>query len=140
MQQLFRLTPTHDPFLCLLLDCRPVLKETQGHDDVELRVMRWGLVPSWFKGDLKDFKLSTINARLESLMEKPMFRTPLMKGQRCVVVVDGFFEWKTSAASKSSKQPFYVRFHRGGGASEEVKQTEPMMLAAIYDSWIDSNL
>jgi putative SOS response-associated peptidase YedK len=63
----------------------------------ELRIiseMRWGLVPDWHKSDINQFKFKTINCRLESIKEKKTYSVPLLKGKRCVVLVEGFFNIK----------------------------------------------
>jgi putative SOS response-associated peptidase YedK len=69
----------------------------------EFKIMRWGLIPSWSKDASVGSKM--INARCETLVEKPSFRTALNK-RRCLVVADGFYEWKTQAGG--SKQPVYI--------------------------------
>jgi putative SOS response-associated peptidase YedK len=63
--------------------------------------MRWGLIPWWAK-DIKA-GLSTFNARAETVATKPAFRDAWRKGQRCLVVTNGFNEWR-----KSDRQPFAV--------------------------------
>jgi putative SOS response-associated peptidase YedK len=63
--------------------------------------MRWGLVPWWAK-DIK-VGFSSINARAETVDTNPAFRDAWKKGQRCLVVTDGFYEWK-----KPEKQPYAV--------------------------------
>jgi putative SOS response-associated peptidase YedK len=68
----------------------------------EARLMQWGLVPRWSKGDRKG--VAPINARAESLLEKPMFR-PLMKNRRCLIPATGFYEWQQGAGGK---QPFFI--------------------------------
>src|ERR1700687_3727809 len=65
-------------------------------------LVRWGLLPSWVK-DPKTFTL-LINARGESVAEKPAFRAA-MKRRRCLIPADGFYEWKAVAGRK---QPFFV--------------------------------
>ena len=67
---------------------------------------RWGLVPAWSKDVSR--ASSMINARVESVREKPSFRD-LLSGNRCVIPINGYFEWKQiSVKGKvSSKQPFY---------------------------------
>ena len=73
------------------------------HDDegYEGELAKWGLLPHWMKADRKPF----INARSETVLEKPSFKY-LMKGNRCVVPADGFYEWKKVAGGK---QPVF--FH-----------------------------
>ncbi len=81
-----------------------------------------GLIPSWYRGNPRNLKLSTINARIEGLTEKATFRNPLKKGRRCVVLADGYYEWKTTP---DGKQPYFVY----------VKPNKPMAFAAVYDVW-----
>lgn len=79
----------------------------------ELAVVRWGLVPSW----AKDPKIGSrmINARVETLTEKPAYRSAIAK-RRCLLPADGFFEWYSSAdpdapkgtRGKPLKQPFFI--------------------------------
>jgi putative SOS response-associated peptidase YedK len=72
------------------------------HERVEAVMMQWGLVPHW----AKDIKAThrPINARAESLSEKPMFRE-LLRSRRCLVPASGFFEW---TQERGHKIPFYV--------------------------------
>ncbi len=63
---------------------------------------RWGLVPSWAKDEKIGNRL--INARSETVAEKPSFRTALRR-RRCLVPADGFYEW---AGTKGSKQPYFI--------------------------------
>ena len=60
-----------------------------GDGDRVLQCMKWGLVPSWHKGEPSSFGTMLNNCRLDGITEKPSFRGALSKGQRCVVVVDG---------------------------------------------------
>ncbi|XP_065186358.1 abasic site processing protein HMCES-like [Sycon ciliatum] len=72
-----------------------------------LQTMRWGLVPSWHKGDPDKFGTMLNNSRLEGIQEKASFRNALKRGQRCVIVCEGFYEWKTSG---KTKQPYFMTF------------------------------
>lgn len=74
----------------------------------ELVPMRWGLVPSWWKKPLKDLP-STINARVETIAEKPMFRGAY-KARRCILPASGFFEW---TGEKGDKTPHYFSAEDG---------------------------
>ncbi len=73
----------------------------------ELRLMRWGLIPCWRKGAGK--APAPINARAETLLEKPMFRS-LVGSKRCVVPANGFYEWRKEGGRK---QPYLVRCKDG---------------------------
>ncbi len=70
-----------------------------------LALMRWGLIPSWAKEP--SFGSRMINARAETVAEKPAFRKAL-RTQRCLVPASGFFEWEQT--SSDGKVPYY--FHR----------------------------
>src|ERR1700753_3087145 len=70
-------------------------------------LMRWGLLPSWVK-DPKTFPL-LINARGESVLEKPAFRNAIRR-RRCLIPTDGFYEWK--AAGAGPRRPYFVRAKR----------------------------
>jgi putative SOS response-associated peptidase YedK len=80
--------------------------------------MRWGLVPWWAK-DIK-VGFSSINARAETIDTTRAFRDAWKRGQRCLVVTDGFYEWK-----KSEKQPYAV-----GMADDDL-----MVMAGLWDEW-----
>ncbi|MGD0723355.1 MAG: SOS response-associated peptidase [Roseiarcus sp.] len=64
-------------------------------------LMRWGLVPSWAK-DIR-IGVSTFNARADTLRVKPAFRGAWRAGRRCLIVTDGFYEWR-----RGDKQPFAI--------------------------------
>ena len=80
--------------------------------------MRWGLVPWWAK-DIK-VGFSSFNARAESVDTTPAFRDAWKRGQRCLVVTDGFYEWK-----KPAKQPYAI-----GMADDDL-----MVMAGLWDEW-----
>lgn len=75
----------------------PVLLSSQHFNDVAseavpervLQPMRWGLIPSWFHGNPKEFSYNMSNARSDSLLDKKSFRTPLETGKRCVILAEG---------------------------------------------------
>ena len=66
------------------------------------RMMRWGLIPSWSKGP--DARFNMINARAETIAEKPAYRTAFRQ-RRCLIPADGYFEWSVQA---QAKQPYYI--------------------------------
>lgn len=79
----------------------PAVRERDGERACEL--LRWGLVPFWAKGVPP--KLSTINARVETIRTAPSYRGAWKKGQRCVLPALGFFEWQVREAGK---QPWFI--------------------------------
>jgi len=84
-----------------------------------LMPMKWGLTPAWHKDDPYKIPFETNNCRVEGMLEKKTYKVPLHKGQRCVVLMDGFFEWKTS---KDGKQPYFFHFPQSEGFSFSKKE------------------
>ena len=84
--------------------------------------MKWGLVPFWAKDPNIGYRM--INARAETLAEKPSFRRPLAR-QRCLVPASGFYEWKK--IDEKTKIPYYARF----------KGKDYFSMAGLYDVWHD---
>jgi putative SOS response-associated peptidase YedK len=82
--------------------------------------VRWGLVPAWSKDTSVAAKL--INARSETLAEKPSFRAAF-KARRCLILADGFYEWKSGA--ENQKQPVYIH----------LKSQMPLAFAGLYEHW-----
>jgi putative SOS response-associated peptidase YedK len=87
----------------------------------QLRALRWGLVPSWAKDVGIGNKM--INARAETLLDKSVFKVPLLK-RRCLVPADGYYEWFAQPGRKQ-KQPFFIRRRDG----------EPLAMAGLYEVW-----
>ena len=81
---------------------------------------RWGLVPRWVK-DPREFPL-LVNARVETMGEKPAFRDALNHG-RCIIPASGYYEWHTNP--DKSKQPYYIT----------MADDQPMALAGLYATW-----
>jgi putative SOS response-associated peptidase YedK len=96
----------------------------------ELRVMRWGLVPSWAPDPSIASRL--INARLETVAEKPAFRSAFAS-QRCLLPADGYYEWRSETArtdrprGRAAKQPFLIRPKDGG----------VLAMAGLWERWRD---
>jgi putative SOS response-associated peptidase YedK len=74
-----------------------------------LERMRWSLIPSWWSKPLKEMKLATLNARAETVPEKPMFRSAF-KRNRCLIPVSGYYEWQDTPGGK---QPWYFTARDG---------------------------
>jgi putative SOS response-associated peptidase YedK len=81
----------------------------------------WGLIPMWAKDPGIGSRM--INARGETLEEKPAFRSSL-KYKRCLILADGFYEWK-GAEGKKVKTPFFIH----------MKNRKPFAFAGLWDSW-----
>jgi putative SOS response-associated peptidase YedK len=106
----------------------PVVRLADGKRSFAL--MRWGLWPSWAK-DPKTFPL-LINARGESVLEKPAFRNA-MRRRRCLIPTDGFYEWQPRGAG-GPKQPYFVRAKRDAAGN-----APPLAFAGLYETWTGPN-
>jgi len=93
------------------------------HGARRLRLMRWGLVPSWVKDPRKIMLL--INARSEGITEKPAFKNAIRR-RRALIPADGYYEWQ---AAGGRKRPYFI-YRRDG---------HPFGLAAIAESWMGPN-
>lgn len=111
----------------VLADVKPDYNITPGRNVLcvtrngnnKLVSMRWGLIPSWAKDEQIGYR--TINARAETLAEKPSFLRPFQT-QRCLVIADGFYEWQKIGAKKT---PFAIK----------LKNEQPFGFAGLYDKW-----
>jgi putative SOS response-associated peptidase YedK len=103
---------------------------SENGEDADRRLLQrahWGLLPSWSKD--RSRAASMINARSETLTEKPSFR-PLLASHRCVIPVDGYFEWRTTGVNptvKQPKQPYFIRSH----------DSRPLAIAGLWTTWKD---
>ena len=105
-------------------------RDDEGTPDPErvertLRMLRWGLVPSWSKDPSGGARM--INARVESAAQKPAFRRAL-KARRCLLPADGWYEWQRAAAVKGStghKQPYFTHYRDGASIA----------LAGLWEYW-----
>jgi putative SOS response-associated peptidase YedK len=113
----YNIAPTQD---VLVVRVEP----KSGRSQREAVMLRWGLVPSWSKELQSGAPL--INARGETIAEKPSFRTAVRR-RRCLIPADGFFEWqKDAAAAKSAKkQPFLIHY----------RDDRPFAFAGLWESW-----
>lgn len=104
----YNIAPTHQ-----------VATVVQRADEKSLELMRWGLIPSWAKDEAIGAKM--INARAETVAEKPSFKRALVK-RRCLVIADGFYEWRKEGTRKT---PMFIRLKSG----------ELLGFAGLYETW-----
>jgi putative SOS response-associated peptidase YedK len=88
-------------------------------DRRELALLRWGLIPHWARQADGGYRM--INARAETVADKPAFRSPLRK-QRCLIPADGYYEWKSMGGRK---QPYYF----------SMKDGNPFCFAGLWERW-----
>jgi putative SOS response-associated peptidase YedK len=107
LQPRYNIAPGQD-ILCIIRD-----------GETRLAPLRWGLIPFWAKDPAIGNRL--INARAETLAEKPSFRNAFMR-QRCLIVADGFFEWRPAGKRRT---PVYIY----------LKSKQPFGFAGLYETW-----
>jgi putative SOS response-associated peptidase YedK len=95
----------------------PIIRDTESGR--EMVMAKWGLIPHWSK-EAKT-KYSTINARIETVAEKPTYRSPF-KHRRCLIPADGFYEWKMV---DGRKVPHHIR----------MRDNDVFALAGLWDRW-----
>ena len=93
----------------------------------QIQFFSWGLIPFWVKDEASANKIrfNTFNAKSETIFEKPSFRGAIAK-KRCLVLVDGFFEWHEA---KGKKFPYFIK----------LKSNDSFALAGIWDAWENKN-
>ena len=93
----------------------------------EIRLLKWGLIPSWTKNsdDANVVRFKTFNAKSESIEHKPSFSSSF-KSKRCIIPVKGFYEWQHSG---KEKRPWYI-YHA---------ENEILSIAGLYDEWVETN-
>lgn len=99
----------------------PIVRQETA-DARKIAPLKWGLVPSWAKDSEIGNRL--INARAESLSEKPSFREAF-KHRRCLIPASGFYEWRK--AERGAKQPFYFY----------LKEKDVFGFAGLWEEWLD---
>ncbi|XP_077181537.1 abasic site processing protein HMCES [Paroedura picta] len=108
-----------------------------------LVAMRWGLIPSWFKeDDPSKMQYNTSNCRSDTMMEKLSYKRPLLKGKRCVVLADGYYEWQQR---NGQKQPYFIYFPQTVQETKsDIEGEDPdgqrlLTMAGIFDTWEPPN-
>lgn len=96
-------------------------------DPRQVQLFKWGLIPFWVKDEktASEFKDRTVNARSETIFDKPAFRSSAGK-QHCLVIADGFFEWRYY---NGKNYPYYIK----------LKDREVFSIAGLWDRWINKN-
>ena len=98
----------------------PVISEEEPDT---INMFRWGLIPHWVKDETqsKELRKMTLNAKSETVFEKPAFKFSIHK-KRCLVLSTGFYEWR---AYQKKKYPYFIR----------MKKIELFAMAGIYSVW-----
>lgn len=99
----------------------PLLPIITNKHPEKIELANWGLIPEWSKS--KEIRKYTLNAKQETIFEKPSFKNPV-RNQRCLILADGFFEWKHL---NGKKYPHYIT----------LKDNGIFAFAGIWDEWID---
>jgi putative SOS response-associated peptidase YedK len=119
LKEIFELTPNYNVAPSHMVPV--VLNQTNESNQTirVLQIVKWGLVPFWVR-DTRSHK-PFINARVETVIEKPSFKSSLAK-KRCIIPADGFYEWKTV---EGKKQPIRIR----------LPGDQLFGFAGLYDDW-----
>ncbi len=128
----FNVAPTKQAPVILTRPAKGSAEHEPGRQQRQLRLLTWGLVPSWAKDAKTGLRMT--NARAESVLDKPAFAKPAAV-RRALVPAHGWYEWQVSptaldAKGKARKQPFFIT--RADGAT--------MAMAALYEFWRDPSL
>ena len=114
----YNIAPTQ-PVTAILATSEPAAEQTSDRAEWQIRQLRWGLIPSWAKDMSMGARM--INARAETVAEKPAFRSAFRQ-RRCLLVADGFYEWQRL---EGKKQPFYFR----------LQDQQPFAFAGLWEHW-----
>ena len=90
-----------------------------------IELFSWGLLPAWAKDE--SFRKNTLNARIETIQEKPSFRN--VTHNHCLVLVDGFYEWQWLDTQGKHKQKYLLH----------LPNNEAFALAGLWSNWVDKN-
>lgn len=114
--------------------------------------MMWGIIPFWHTGPYQKHGLTTNNCRLENMLNSKLYKKSFLKGQRCVILAEGFYEWQTTKDVKSSERDAYYISMPQDAIKKEIKcenedvSDEPSLknmnllkMAGLFDIWSDEN-
>jgi len=101
----------------------PLMPVITGEEPARVSLLNWGLIPFWVQDEETALRIRqrALNARAETVFDKPVFRQSILS-KRCLVLVDGFFEWRHL---KGKTYPYYIR----------LTDHQPFALAGIWDIW-----
>ena len=116
----------YDPYYAVSGFLHPALPVILSDDIHKIQSLHWGLVPRWVKSreQASEIGNQTLNARGETILEKPSFRGAVLNN-KCLVLVNGFYEWQKRG---KEKQPYYIY----------MKNHEPFALGGLWDEWVDT--
>lgn len=114
-----------EPNYFLTAFTKPFVPVITNEKRYQVQLFKWGLIPHWVKtmDQARDISTKTFNARVETAKEKPSFRDA-MSSKHCLVLVDGFFEWKTE---KERKVPHYIY----------LRDNKPFAFAGLWNEWVN---
>lgn len=94
-------------------------------DPKQVQLFNWGLIPKWSKDETQanEMRLNTLNAKAETVFEKPSFRASI-DNKRCLIFVNGFYEWRDF---NKKKYPYYIH----------LRDQDTFALGGIYESWVN---
>jgi putative SOS response-associated peptidase YedK len=128
LQPDYNVAPTKEVYAVVERAPRSEEPESAEPPHRQLRVLTWGLVPSWAKDPSIGNRM--INARMETVAEKPAYKRAFAK-RRCLLPADGYFEWypteQLTASGKPRKQPYFIRPQDHG----------VLAMAGLYEIWRD---
>jgi putative SOS response-associated peptidase YedK len=124
-QSIDKLQAQQGPYYHVSGFAHPSLPVVRSLETPQVELMQWGLIPPWVKTREQAEKIwnKTLNARGETLFEKPAFRVSARR-HRCLILVDGFYEHHHLSGRT---YPFLIRHHQG----------QPLLLAGVYSTWTD---
>lgn len=133
--------------ICPIIVSAKHFNKEADHSERAIIPALWGIVPRWHKGDYKKHGLTTNNARIEGIEGSKLYKPCLERGKRCILPVEGFYEWQTvNPKLKSSERPaYFIYLPQGSDVKIEDKSTwskenvNLMFVAGIFDIWHDEH-
>lgn len=127
-------------------------EDQHSNNDQVLVPMLWGMIPFWHNSslDYRKHGLTTNNCRLETMLQSKLYKNAFNKGQRCVILCEGFYEWQTTdpkAKKSSERAAYYIHMPQEKGISIEDKKSwhnsvdnlKLLKMAGLFDIWTNSN-